>query len=236
MAKKKEEHPLQIVRDYLVKIERVFKEFYLFHGSICVGGKSDDDSALGLKLCLMEHEYQEAFNFVYGKKECLFFKVKEVKYDLDNINEYLEQVSFPLNIQPLIGEPEEKMSVREITDSKKIEKINKFADTMMKDFNRPNLTWKNLVNFPELTEAFFLNKEIFNMPVQWINSDDSSGNYITFAKQMIPNVSEKNMSSAFIYLETMLFGEDTLYKLLLDFQFTHFRLYVIYYCIPLPIN
>ena len=127
------------------------------------------------------------------------------------------------------------MAIIEITDGKKIEKINKFTNSIMEDFNRPNLTWKQLGENPKLAEAFFVDKEIFNLPVKMIDESDASGNYITIAKQMIPNVNEKNLGSAFIYLENKSFETDTLYKLNLDFQFTHFRLYAVYYCIPLPI-
>ena len=90
--------------------------------------------------------------------------------------------------------------------------------------------WTQISNLPELMKTIYVDKLIY---LYTIKNDDGVEEEISLAKQMFPLMTEKTACDAYIMIRRS--DEfDTLYTILVDFNFSHFRVQCMYHSLPTP--
>ena len=213
---KKEVSPLAIFRDLCVKLSRVFKDVYIVRNKYCIGGKVSDEEALGEILCILEPKFSDAILNLLGENKVSYFFIPDIKEAKEKIDEGIEFLDLPFSW---------------VVDTKTIEELQKKITMFDSSFNKEGIIWENLGEKEDLIKAIYVDRQIFNLPIEVQNGEPKE--YITIAKQMIPIVTEKTINGAFLHLHKDEEYEN-LFIIYIDFQFTHFRFHAIYHAIPTP--
>ena len=227
MAVKKTASPTALFEDLLVKLKNVYKDFYIFRGKYCVPGEESPDSIVGDVICILEPKYQEAISSFLPKAECYHIpSIEELKNFVKNKN--VETPDWYLNISELNEFFEELLINKQDKAEYCLEEVTRFEEK----FTNNECIWSCIGDNEELIKVIYEDKMIFNLPIAAVTNDGET-EYITIAKQLLPLVTAKNISTAFMSVKKSK-EFDSLYEVLIDFNFTHFRLEAIYNMIPLP--
>lgn len=225
---KKEKAPITLVRDLLVKLGNIYKDFYLYKGKYCIGGKKTEEDAFGTIVCTLESPYDTAMETFVGKEELYYCEIKPFKDWIDSVikegNPLIEDVIHTITFIDILKIQRKKSIIEEID-----EKIS----NVIENFSENDVVWKNLGEYTDLVKTVFTDKQIFNLPVSKIIDDLESNDYITISKQLLPVITDKTVGDSFIYLKKLQFESEELYEVYIDFLFTHFKMQCVYHVIPI---
>lgn len=211
MAKreKKQKSANDPLRDLLVKLRRVYKDLYIINGSYCIAGNEAEEDSLGDVVCILEDKYQKILKDVIDEP-AIYLKPDNVKKALDNF--------------------EEKLPIKIIAKIEQDELLKKLED-FNKDFLSENAIWKSVGKIEKLMKVLFEDKRVCELPISLFDPSNAT-DYVTIAKQFVPSMTEKNATSVFMTLERE--PKEDLYRLLFEFNFTHYRFQAVYHVLPLP--
>lgn len=224
MAVKKEMKPIQIFEDLVVKLKNIYKEMYFFRYSFCVPGEDIPDSVVGDILCELEPQYKECVKALFDGIECIH--IPSIGTLREVIKTYLENGESDLSNEAVREYLFSSEAVEKVTE--KTEDSLKFVTRFEEFFNDSKRVWSCIGDNESLIETIYDKKGIFNFPI-----GKNGEEYVTIAKSMIPIITEKTVSNAFINVQESKEYEG-LYEVLIDFKFTHFRMECVYTNIPLP--
>lgn len=236
MSVKRVIQPSEIFEDLVVKLKNIYKDVYIFRHSFCVPGDETPESIVGDVECILEPRYKEAVVALFPDVECVYIpsvgdlreKLKEYHSDVELMCEYD-------NIDNLARERGELSYFNGgvIEKQDKVKYCLEFVTRFEQRFNEDGLVWTCISDNEELIKTIYNDKAIFNLPIEETRKDDGTVEYITIAKQLLPMITEKNASNAFINIKRSTDYPD-LYEVMIDFRFTHFQLEAFYNVIPLP--
>lgn len=111
-----------------------------------------------------------------------------------------------------------------IDDENIYQDLSKMYDDVMSNIHQEN-DWKSFSSIPtELVEKIFDD----NSSVNFVNNDDDS--YVILCKKMFPLVTMKSLENLFYSIHPFI---DDMDVMCLDYQFTHFRMCIVYHYIKL---
>ena len=237
MATKKEIRPSDIFEDLIVKLKNIYKDVYIFRHSFCVPGEESPESVVGDLMCILEPKYKEAVEALFPGVECIYIS------SVGDLREILKVYNNDPNSYYHHEETTNKMRGNKeniyFTGAVVVEKPEKIKDCLdfvtsfEERFNDEKRTWSCIGDNEELVKTIYTDKAIFNLPIEETKKEDGSYEYITIAKQLLPLITEKTISNAFInVMKSKDYPE--LYEVLIDFRFTHFQLEGFYNIIPIP--
>lgn len=208
MAKVKE--PSLIFRDLMVKMTKVYKDFYYWNG-YCFAGPTSKESRLGTITCQLTPIYKEifeAFVCTEDKKDVYLVVVADAKAAIDN------------------GEmvPKTVIPKESIQTAGMIGGLNKTTAL----FQRSDIVWTPLSTDEALKQKLYTENMIYQKEI----IDNGEKKHITVAKQLLPLVSIKNIEKAYMYIDDDDVEGTHLKRILIDFDFTHFRMMCIYHAVP----
>lgn len=236
MATKREIQPSEIFEDLIVKLKNIYKDVYIFRHTFCVPGVDIPDSIVGEVECILEPKYKEAVEKLFSGVECLY--IPSVGKLRDNLKEYHSDPEIMSQYHDTDVEAKERGEFSYFAGAviEKPDKINEclaFVSTFEERFNRDKLIWTCISSNEELIKTLYQDKSIFNLPIEETKKEDGTMEYITIAKQLLPMITEKNATNAFLNVRKSKDYPD-LYEVLVDFRFSHFQLEAFYNVIPLP--
>ena len=236
MAIKREIQPSEIFEDLIVKLKNIYKEVYIFRHTFCVPGVESPDSVVGDIECILEPKYREAVEKLFPGVECLY--LPSVGKLRDNLKEYNSDPELMSQYHTADAEARERGEFSHFAGAviEKPDKINdclEFVTAFEERFNNDELVWTCISDNEELIKTIYTDKAIFNLPIEETKKEDGTMEYITIAKQLLPMITEKNATNAFLNVKRSKEYPD-LYEVLIDFRFSHFQLEAFYNVIPLP--
>lgn len=212
---KKEKSPVELVKELVIKFGQIFStDMYIYKRKYCIPGVESKDDLLGDIVCTLPEKWENVLSEL--EVPDIFF-IKDIKgfrakfSDKDNTLE-LEDFRKGVN-DPSI----ESMLLEDIS-------------SISKEHGDERNVWTQIPKIPDIMKTIYVDKLIY---LYTIKNDDGSEEEISLAKQMFPLMTEKTADDAYIMIRKS--DEfDTLYTILVDFNFSHFRVQCIYHALPTP--
>ena len=212
---KKEKSPVELMKELVIKFGQIFStDMYIYKRKYCIPGVESKDNLLGDIICTLPEQYENVLSEL--EVPDIFF-INDIKgfrakfSDKDNtltLEDFRKSVNDP-SIESMILEDISSIS-KEHGDERNI--------------------WTQISNLPELMKTIYVDKLIY---LYTIKNDDGVEEEISLAKQMFPLMTEKTACDAYIMIRRS--DEfDTLYTILVDFNFSHFRVQCMYHSLPTP--
>ena len=212
---KKEKSPVELVKELVIKFGQIFStDMYIYKRKYCIPGVESKDDLLGDIVCTLPEKWENVLSEL--EVPDIFF-IKDIKgfrakfSDKDNTLE-LEDFRKGVN-DPSI----ESMLLEDIS-------------SISKEHGDERNVWTQIPKIPDIMKTIYVDKLIY---LYTIKNDDGSEEEISLAKQMFPLMTEKTADDVYIMIRKS--DEfDTLYTILVDFNFSHFRVQCIYHALPTP--
>ena len=212
---KKEKSPVELVKELVIKFGQIFStDMYIYKRKYCIPGVESKDDLLGDIVCTLPEKWENVLSEL--EVPDIFF-IKDIKgfrakfSDKDNTLE-LEDFRKGVN-DPSI----ESMLLEDIS-------------SISKEHGDERNVWTQIPKIPDIMKTIYVDKLIY---LYTIKNDDGSEEEISLAKQMFPLMTEKTADDAYIMIRKS--DEfDALYTILVDFNFSHFRVQCIYHALPTP--
>ena len=188
--------PFAPLSDLFVKLQKVYKDVYIFRGIYCIPGEEELASIVGDILCVLEPKYRDAVRELLPKKECIYIpSIKEFKEDLQKkVKEGILPTSYS-DQSLMYGE---LLKTIDDVDDPSFEHCIDFLDKLESRIYKNDRIWKCIGENEEMVSTLFKEKRIFNLSIASITDEEGCQEYVTIAKQMLPLVSESNIGTSFI--------------------------------------
>lgn len=221
---------IPMVTDLFVKLTKLFDDMYIIRGSILIPGSRPSEGILGNVMCRLEPNYAEAFQkFAEGKSVLYIGSVKKMKEWLQTKPEWepTDEIRW-----------ESSQYMVEITKEESIEaQINRateFENRILPPDGK--MHWRKCIGEDKkLLETLFGISGIFDMPIFYDAKDKEPGTVMSMAKQLLPLISEKNATVAYIGTTGKRTGDnDELLDVVLDCRLPYFQMCILYTVMILP--
>lgn len=233
MSKKKEKQSDELVMDLLTKIKNIFKkDLYIKDGMYMFGGSLSDESVYGDIYCVIEPKYMMAISDFFGKQDLIY---------IDDVGllkkEYLHEDGDDSD------DPDDEPPSPQIPTSKDIIMDWK---RHVQFFNKDESTYTDLAIFQNRVSDIISSvtdwKSFSTHPEEMINVIFSDNSYIEFqespetpyvvlGKRLFPLITAKTFVNVFYGMYEL--KDRGLNTFCIDYQFTHFRVYMVYYFVGL---
>ena len=212
---KKEKSPVEIARQLVIKFGQIFSmDMYIYKRKYCIPGIESKDDLLGDIVCTLPEKYEEVLKVLEVPDIFFIPDIKAFRAKFSDKDNTLQPEDFRKAVNDASVE---SMLMEEIS-------------SMSKEHGDERNIWTSIETIPELMETIYDNKLIY---LYTVKDKDGVEEEISLAKQMFPLMNVNTSKDAFIMVRKS--DEfDTLYTILFDFNFSHFRVQCIYHALPTP--
>lgn len=213
MGVKKEKSPIQLMEDLVVKFGQLYSsDMYIYKRKFCVPGVGSSENLLGEVIAILNDNWSELLSKLEIPDIFYIPDIKEFRAKFKENTIELE------DFRKGVNDP----SVETVL----LETISYISNEHGKSEN----IWIPVTQVPDLLKTLFTDKLIYH----YIVESNETKEIISIAKQMFPMMNEKTSVDAYMIVKQSP-EFDTLYSILIDFSFSHFKIQCVYHALPIPI-
>lgn len=233
MAKKKEKQADELVMDLLTKIKNIFKkDLYIKDGMYLFGGSLSDESVYGDIYCAIEPKYMMALSDFFGKQDLIYIDdvgllKKGYLHEDEDDSDDSDDESLPSQMSGSKDiDMDWKAHVQFFNKNESVYTDLQNFQNRVSDIIASVTDWKSFATHPEeMINVIFSD----NSYVEFQESPDSP--YVVLGKRLFPLITAKTFVNVFYGMHEL--TDRGLNAFCIDYQFTHFRVYMVYYFVGL---